>query len=223
MICTLIASVASSICATVASIGPALSTFTSGVGAIIANVVSAIAPIAKALGEFATVFLQLMGVLKPGEKVEEMGERALQAAEKGITLGGFDDFDAYMDKLRNLELDPEKAVNRSPAEKLVSGIGVCSVGLERKFNVAPDSFHGLWLLALANPSYFTPERMQGLVTTGKFTGDALKYFEKTLSAGESKRFEDSIGAGETSVYDALDKASDRWENIKQQIHNEKGE
>lgn len=223
MIWTVIASVASSICATVASIGPALSTFTSGVGPIIANVVSVIAPVAKALGEFATIFLQLMGVLKPGEMVEEIGERALQASEKGITLGSFDDFDAYMDKLRNLELDPEKAANRSPAEKLVAGIGVCSVGLERKFNVAPDSFNGLWLLAIANPNYFTPERMQGLVITGKFTGDVLKYFEKTLSAGDSKRFEDSIGVGEVSVYEALDQANNRWENIKQQIRNDKGE
>ena len=223
MIWTVIASIASSICTTVASIGPALSTFTSGVGAIIANVVAAITPIAKVLGEFASVFMQLMGVFKPGEKVEEIGERALQAAENGITLGSFDDFDAYMDKLRNLELDPEKAVNRSPAEKLVAGIGVCSVGLERKFSLAPESSHSLWLLALANPSYFTPERMQSLVITGKFTGDALKYLEKTLSAGDSMRFEDCIGAGETSVYEALDQASNRWENIKQQIHTEKGE
>ena len=223
MISTVIANVASSICTAVASIGPALSTFTSGVGAIIANVVSSIAPIAKALGEFATVFLQLMGVLKPGEKIEEIGERALQAAEKGITLGNFDDFDAYMDKLRNLELDPDKATNRSPTEKLLAGIGVSTVGLEQKFKVSPDSFHGLWLLPMANPGYFTPERMQSLIMTGKFTGDVFKYLEKSLSAGDSKRFEDSLGASETGICDALDQASNRWENIKQQIGNEKGE
>ena len=223
MIWTVITSVVGNICTTVASIGPALSTFSTGIGASIANVVSAIAPLAKTLGEFATVFLQLMGVIKPGEKIEEIGERALQAAEKGITLGNFDDFDTYMDKLRNLELDPDKAANRSPTEKLLAGIGVSTVGLEQKFKVAPDSFHGLWLLPMANPGYFTPERMQSLIMTGKFTGDVFKYLEKSLSAGDSKRFEDSLGASETGIYDALDQASNRWENIKQQIGNEKGE
>lgn len=213
--------IVNSICTAVASIGPALSSFAASVAPTLANALSNIAPLAKALGTFAQAFLQLVEVLKPGESVEEIGEWALQAAEQGITLDRSEDFEAYMEKLRSFELDPEKAANRSLAEKLVAGIGVCSVGLERIFptivNSAPGVMQGLWVLPLVNPGYFTPERMQSLLTTGKVTGDVLKYLEKSLSAGDNNRFEEGMGV----PYEELDRATERWEAIKQQI--QKGE
>lgn len=235
--CDFVSSVCSTVCgavsSAVSSIGSALSSFASGVGSVIAGVVSALAPVAEALGKFASAFLQGLGILKPDEKAEDLGERALQAAEKGITLGQFDDFDSYVDALRNFELDPEKAANRSQAEKLVAGIGIGNVGLERKFNASPGSFDSLWLLPMANPDYFTPDRMQSLVNTGRFSGDVFAYLEKRLSAGDSSRLESALEActgqsepdasSKEKLYVALDQASDHWKDLVQQVQGGRGE
>lgn len=228
-----VGSAISSACSAVSCIGSALSSFASGVGSVIAGVVSALAPVAEALGKFTSAFLQGLGILKPDEKAEDLGERALQAAEKGITLDQFDNFDSYVDALRNFELDPDKAANRSPVEKLVAGIGVGNVALERKFNAPPGSFDSLWLLPMANPDYFTLDRMQSLVNTGRFSGDVFAYLEKRLSAGDSSRFESALEActgqfapdasSKEKLYAALDQASDHWKDLVQQVQGGKGE
>lgn len=161
-ICSIGSSITSGISSAVGSIGNALVSFASNVGPVIAKIVTELEPVAVALGKFAAAFLQGMGVLKPNEKPEDIGERALQAAEKGVTIEQFDNFDSYLAALRDFDLDAEKAAKRSTAEKLVAGIGVCTIAMERKYNAAPGSLDTLWLLPIANPSYFTPERMQSM-------------------------------------------------------------
>lgn len=226
-----LSSLASGICgaisSAVGSIGSALSSFASTVGPVIANVIEALKPVAEAIGKFANAFLQGLGILKPEEKVEDLGERALQAAAKGITLDKYENFDDYMDALRNLELDPEVSAKRSTAEKLVAGIGVGTVGVEDKCNVARGSLNGMWLLPMTNPDYFTPERMQSLITTGRFGGDVFAYLENRLSGGEARDIEkklevntngqpmseDELGA----LYGALDSAQEKWAELAKQV------
>lgn len=221
-ICSIGSSITSGISSAVGSIGNALVSFASNVGPVIAKIVTELEPVAVALGKFAAAFLQGMGVLKPNEKPEDIGERALQAAEKGVTIEQFDNFDSYLAALRDFDLDAEKAAKRSTAEKLVAGIGVCTIAMERKYNAAPGSLDTLWLLPIANPSYFTPERMQSIVSTGQFTGDVFAYLDKRLSAGDSSRVEDALMVGPGSKekhYEALDQARDRWERLEQQIES----
>ena len=145
-ICSIGSSITSGISSAVGSIGNALVSFASNVGPVIAKIVTELEPVAVALGKFAAAFLQGMGVLKPNEKPEDIGERALQAAEKGVTIEQFDNFDSYLAALRDFDLDAEKAAKRSTAEKLVAGIGVCTIAMERKYNAAPGSLDTLWLL-----------------------------------------------------------------------------
>lgn len=221
-ICSIGSSIASGISSAVSGIGSALSSFASGVGAVIGKIVTELEPVGLALGKFAAAFLQGMGILKLDEKPEDLGERALQAAERGITTEQFDDFESYLDALRDFDLDPEKASKRSAAEKLVAGIGVGTVAMERKYNAAPGSLDTLWLLPIANPTYFTPERMQGIVSTGRFTGNVFDYLEKRLSAGDSGRLEDALiadGDRKENHYEALDQARDKWEQLGQQIES----
>ena len=207
---------------TISSIGSALSSFASSVAPVLAKIVTELEPVAVALGKFAAAFLQGLGILKPQEKPEDIGERALQASEKGITPEQFDDFDSYLAALRDFELDPDKAAKRSSAEKLIAGIGVCTVAMERKYSANPGSLDTLWLLPIANPGYFTPERMQSIVSTGQFSGDVFAYLEKRLSAGDISRVEDALMVGPGSKekhYEALDQARDRWERLEQQIES----
>lgn len=221
-ICSFVSSVGSAISTAVSGIGSALSSFASTIGPVLGNIIDALKPIAEAIGNFANTFLQALGILKPDEQVEDLGERALQAAEADVILDRFDDFDSYMDALRKFELDPEVAAKRNPAEKLVAGLAVGTIGVEDKFDAERGSLNGLWLLPIANPDYFTPERMQNLVAAGRLGADVYDYLEQRLSGGNSSRFEKSLGAGmnETDVgtlYDALDSARANWADIGKQV------
>lgn len=226
-ILSLASSFGSAIASSVSSIGSALSSFVSSIAPALASIIDALKPVAEAIGKFANAFLQGSGILKPDEKVDDMGERALQAAAKGITMDKFDNFEGYMDALRKFEVDPEIAAKRSPTEKLVAGLGVGTIGVEDKFSADRGSLNGLWLLPIANPDYFTPDRMQSLVSTGRLGGDIYAYLEKRLSGGESRGFEKSLEIdpnghplSETDLgklYSALDTARDGLADIARQV------
>ena len=215
-----ISSMGSAISSAVSSIGSALSSFATGVAAVIGGAIEALAPIAKAIGTVANALLQGLGILKPNEDIEDMGDRALQAADVGITMDEFEDFDAYMDELRNFEPDPEKSKSYSPAQKTVAGLGVGTVGMEKKFDAEPGSLDSVWLLPMANPEYFNADRLQSMLSTGRFNGDAFAYLEKRLTGGESRSFEKAMevdadgkvmSADERSeLYQALEDAQDNW-------------
>ncbi len=224
---SVVSSMGSAISGAVSSIGSALSSFATSVGAVIGNIVSALAPVASAIGKFANAFLQGLGILKPDETAEEMGERALQAAEHGITIDEFDDFDDYMASLRDFKIDPDVSAKRSIADKLVAGLGVGTVGVEDKFNVERGSLNSMWLLPMTNPGYFTPERMRDMVSAGRLGGDVFSYLEKKLSGAEARSFEKSLEINpdgtpmdpkaQDNLYEALDSARESWSNIAKQI------
>jgi hypothetical protein len=231
-ICSFASSIGSAIGSAVGAIGSALSSFASGVGTFIGGIIDKLPQLGETLGKFANIFLQALGILKPDEKIDEMGERALQMKDKGLTIDKFDNFDAYMDALRNFELDPDKAKQRNPAEKITAGLGVGTVAMERKFNAEPGTYNGLWLLPIVNPTYFTPERVQSLVTTGQFVGDVWAYLEKRLDASDSRRVEESLVAGVTrgssdtdskaSAYEALDAARNEYAKIVESLNKQGG-
>lgn len=228
MILSMIVSVASSaigaISSAVSAIGGALSSFASGVGTVIGGIVETIKPVAEFVGRFANTFLQGTGVLRPNEDVKDLGERALQAAEKNITIDKFDDFDAYRQALRDFPLDPEKSSQRPDSVKLVAGLGIGTVGVEKKFNAEPGSLQSMWLLPMANPDYFTPERMQSLVSAGRLGESIWDYLDKRLSTPQSRKFEDGLAVdvhgnamGDTEkskLYEALDQAQEKWQELR---------
>ncbi|MDD2608716.1 MAG: hypothetical protein PHX60_03345 [Giesbergeria sp.] len=219
--------IGSAISSAVSSIGSALSSFATTIGPVLGSIIDALKPVAEALGRFANAFLQGLGIIQPHENVEDMGERALQAAGKGITMEKFENFDGYMDALRKFELDPEVSSKRSSAEKLVAGLGVGTIGVEDKFNAERGSLNGIWALPMTNPSYFTPERMQGLVSAGRLGGDVFAYLEKRLGGAESNSFRKDLEMtpeGQPmnkqqlgTLYDALDDAREQWASIAKQM------
>lgn len=214
----------SSVAATVSSIGASVASFATSMATAIASLpLPTIMECIESIVKCAEIVMRAFGVLQPNEQVEDLGERALQAKEQGITLDQFDDFEDYMDKLRNFELDPDKAAKRNPLEKQLAGLGVGTAGLEHKLNVGRGELNGVWLLPMVNPQYFTPERMQSLLTAGQLGGDILGYLEDRLSVGESRSFEkgmevDAEGkpldkAGLSELYQALDSSREAWSDL----------
>lgn len=64
----------------------------------------------------------------------------------------------------NSNLIQNKGKN-SPVAKLVAGVGISTIGVEDKFNAQRGSLNAPGL-PLANPGYFTPEKMQGWLAAG---------------------------------------------------------
>ncbi len=217
----------SAVSSVVSTLGSAVSSFASTVAPVLGAIFETIKPIAERVFGYAGIFLQLVGILTPKERVDVIGERALQAAEKDINIDKFDKFDDYMNALRKFELDPEVAAQRSTAEKLVAGLAVSTVGVEDKFNAERGSLNGLWTLLIANPGYFSPERLQSLVSTGRLLGDIQAYLEGRLSGGDARGFEkklevdaDGKAMNESEIgrlYEALDAAREKWADIAKDV------
>jgi len=221
-----LSSLGTAISAAAATVGGAVSSFMATVGPTIATTLEAIKPIAEAISRFATAFLQSLSILKPTETVEEMGERALQAAAQGVTLESSDNFDDYLEKLRSVELDPDVSQKRTSQERLLAGLALSTVGIERTFNAEHGSLNGLWLLPMTNPQYFTAERMQGLVAAVQLGGDVLAYLNKNLSGGDARSFEKSLESAmaqspktnaPAALYEALDASRECWMEISAQV------
>ena len=114
---------------------------------------------AQVIGIVIDVVAKVMNLLKPNEKVPDMGERSLQAEEQGITLENCnDDFDAYMEKLRALELDPQKAAMRSKIDQWLAGSLLLEKGLELKY--PQMSTAAMWPIVIRNPDFFTRQRQE---------------------------------------------------------------
>lgn len=219
----------SAITATVVTIGTLVSSFAATMGPVLANIIKTLPSTIETISKFAEVFLQVQSILKPGEKIEDIGERSLQAAKNGVTMEKFDNFDDYMTALRNFQLDPDVTKNRDVSEKLVAGMAVTTVGMEDKFSAERGSLNSLWSLPLANPTFFTPERMQSLLVAGRLGADILGYLNRSISGSETRTVEKGLEINPdgspmdkpelNKLYDALDSARSNWADLVKQVEN----
>lgn len=221
------------VCNTVSTIGSAVSSFANSIKPVLGPVLTTIAqlvphPVVKAVANFANTLLHALAIFRPDETVQDMGERALQAAEQGITLDKYDNkFDEYMAALRDFDLNPESAEKYSPVEKFVAGLGIATVGIEDKFNAEHGSLNSIWLLPATNADYFTSDRIKSLLENGKLIGDVGAYLEKRLSGEEASEFRKNLEITPEGkpmndselgkLYNALDSSRAEWAKLEQQI------
>ena len=224
---SLCSSVVDSVCNAVSKVGSEVSSFVAKVAPTVIPIITTSSSALNTICRFASAFLQSLNIFKAGETVEDLGDRALQAAEKGITPDKFKNFDEYMDSLRNFNIDPDVSSKTSDVIKVVSGLGVSTLAVEDKFNAERGSLNGIWLLPIANSAYFTPERMESLLKTDSLKGDVLSYLDKNLAAGESRNFEKKLavdsdgtplsGQKLDDLHDALDSAREKWVELGKQV------
>lgn len=189
MVWGVITSFGSALVSTVSRIGSAVSSFCTTVLPRIVPVLDQVGEVVKAI---ANVVLSVLGVFQPGEDVEDMGDRALQAAEQDIKPENFDTFDEYLDEIRNFELDPEKSANRSRDEKLAAGLAIGTTGMEKKLGAPEGSLGLIWLLVASSPAYFTAERLINLVQGGSNIVNILHYFEGKLGPADAVTARDAL-------------------------------
>lgn len=180
-----ISSAVSTVCSAVSSIGSALGSFATSVGSIIMKALPVVSNIARAVGT-------VLGVIKPQETPEEIGDRAFQAADAGIHPENFDKYEEYADAIRNFQLDPEKSAMRSPEEKKLAGVGVISKLVEEKYTLRDGSVGELFALTALNPTYFNEQRLEKWIHSGKDVGKIVDYFNNKMGASDSFKVEQDL-------------------------------
>ncbi|NLW04106.1 MAG: hypothetical protein GX029_02600, partial [Pseudomonadaceae bacterium] len=127
-----ITSAITAITTAVATVGPAIAAYAAKIGPAIIKMAHTAGPVLTRVVEVANVVAPALQVFNKGETVESIGERSLQAAEEGIIPEQFEDFDEYMEKIRNFPLDNNKAEHRKttiPEASIVAGLGISTLGL----------------------------------------------------------------------------------------------
>jgi hypothetical protein len=182
MIIGIFTTLGSAISSAVSSIGPIVSTFCTS---ILPRILPVLGEVIGTVKTIANSVLTVLGVFKAGEDVEQMGERALQAAQHGIKPEGFETFDEYMTEIRNFKLDPEQSANRSSVEKVSAGLAIGAAGLEKRFDAPTGSMSVLWLLLASNPTYFGAARLIDIVQGGGDVQSIARFFAGTLGPSDT--------------------------------------
>ena len=213
-----VSSIGSTISSAVGSIGSAAFSFASKVAPAIGSILSKVPTVLATVSPWVSALSWGLSLFRSDEKVEDIGDRALQASERDdIKPEKFANFDQYMEALRNFEVNPDVSKKTS----------VATLGMEEKFKLSRGSLDGVWLLPVTNPDYFTPERVKSLLEHGKLVGDVGAYLEKRMSGEEASTFRKSYEVtpegkpmNDTELgqlYNALDKARAEWAELDKKI------
>lgn len=200
------------------TIGSAIKSVACGIGSALASVGvdlgAAVKNLAPVLGKWAghigvaiqvisvcvDIIARICAILQKDETVADIGERALQAEENGVTLESCNnDYKAYMKRLREFELDPHKAAARPETEKLLAGSLVLEKGIEDLY--PRMSTAALWPILARSASFFTPERIEAYAKMAReqnmpFGESLAKFFMPPADGQVSKKIYDFVYAAE---------------------------
>ena len=207
-------SAVSSVCS---SIGSGLSSAMSTLGPLISKGMSYLGPVGRVIGTVA----QELGVFKSGEDVMEMGDRHIQAKDKGIDYTPNDQtYNEYLEEIRNFELDPEKSP-KTVLEKIVttaSGIVLGLKGIEEKMDMADGESGDILRLVVLSPDIFNAEKVVDMLAQDTDFEKIADYFDNKLSAVENRELrgevftlvkESDSSLSDENVYGKIETLKDR--------------
>ncbi len=221
MVFPIIVAAFSAVVATVSSIGPAIAGFCANVLPKIVPLLEKGMEILRMVENIANTVSKAMDIFNENDTAEYIGDRAIQAAEGGITPDQFENHSDYMNALRNFDLNPEKSKDLTAAQMIVSGLAVAGRGLDEKFGSPEGTMGNLWWLAAAKPDYFVADRLTQFLKTGQDILSIVEYFAGKLGGGESLEVEDKLveldknmnpDSDEKSIRDKIYAARDAVQN-----------
>ena len=185
-----------------------------GLSAVLGGVAKLVPTVIKIVGtELVTfakaleAFFTALGILKPGENVEEIGDRALQAEEdelEPITVENSGSYEKYQERLAEYDrLDPEKSALITQEQKLHKGLEVLMGVSIEKFG---EPLAALFPIILRDPTLYS--------TTGRLEGLAK------VAQEDKRQLEDIVGYISGSSRDSAknDNAFDALSNIERQVN-----
>lgn len=189
----------SAVCSAVSSIGGAAIGFARE---CLPKVGSILATVGGSLGMVANVVValcQIFSTLRQDEKAEDLGDRALQAAENGIRPENFDHYQDYLERIRSFEINPEKSAQYSPDTKAAAGMQVAISSLEDRFKTPVGALYGLPILIAMNKDFFNPDRLSALLKTTHDINAVVDYLDGRLGRSERATVETTLLKAEQSL------------------------
>lgn len=147
-----------------------------------------ISPIAKAgdilhaVADILTYICKKLGILPSDIQEEEMGDKAIQAKDVGITPEKFDTYQEYLKVIQDFKIDPEKSHKISTEAKLAKAMELEVLFLkEAKPEMAVLSFLGI---IARHMEYFSPEKVDALGKMLVSANDLIVNIDAVLNKGE---------------------------------------
>ena len=157
--------------------------------------------ICEAVSKLVQAIGKALGLIKEDEKPEDLGDKALQAEEQGITPDKFKSYEEYANRIQNFELDPEKSKSYSTEDKMKKAMEVYSKLIAEKYPETAVDLDKLATLEQKNPGYLTDARIDQI---SKMLKDDLKLI------GDIERY---LSGSETDTVD-ISKTIDKMVNIE---------
>jgi hypothetical protein len=132
----------------------------------------------KVIGNAIASIAKALGIIKPERDIEEIGDRAFQAEEKGITPDKYSSYEAWVKDIEREDwgYDPEKNKDMDLEKKVLKGVEVSiAITIERFPELPIQEFFSL---AGKNPEFFTIERMDEI---GKLASNDSDAFGKVVN------------------------------------------
>lgn len=187
----------SCVCSFISTAAGAISSMATSIASKIGETALGVLKVVSAVMETVA---KVLGVIRPDEKIDELGEKTLQAAEAGITIETCgNDFAKYQQEIRNFEIDPEKAENRPKEDKLCAGIAFVEQGISQKYPFL--SIASMYPLIAMKHDFFTVARVASYAQTAvelQYSLSKIKsFFDGSCSMGDKKKTENFIYTAES--------------------------
>lgn len=178
--------------------------------------------IIKAVASVIGDVLKVLGVLKPEDDMKDFGDKAMQAAGQGITPDKYDEYEEYVEAIRNFELDPDISAKTSTEAKLAVAVGVGLSGLEKKLDMPEGSSGDLLRLVILSPDYFNSDRLQSLLDKKVDFEKVTDYFSGKLDLADSRQVRSELFSAEKSLDGTADEAkhTQALSNLKEQAREQ---
>ena len=189
----------SAVCSAVSSIGGAAISFARECLPRVGSILTTMKGTLGAVASVVVAVCQILSTLRQDEKAEDLGDRALQAAESGIRPENFDRYDDYLDSIRKFEINPEKSAQYSPDTKAAAGMQVAISSLEDRFKTPVGALYGLPILIAMNKDFFNPDRLSALLKTTHDINAVVDYLDGRLGRSERATVETTLLKAEQSL------------------------
>ena len=112
-----------------------------------------------------------LGIIKSDTNPEDLGDKALQAEEEGITPEDYESFEDYVKAIEDFEVDPEKSNLYTEEEKTMKAVEVASGVIVEKYGDEMP-LEEFCEVVEDNPEYFShdqPEKFADIISSGSET------------------------------------------------------
>jgi hypothetical protein len=149
--------------------------------------------------DIAEYVLKELAVVLSSDTFEDMGDRAFQAKEADIVPEKFESYEAYMEAIRNFDLNPEKSKSLSSEEKKIIGLAVGMKAMEEKFSMDDGASIDMIKLIAISPVFFNSERIKHMVETGFSFSSTLSYLNGLMAPSQANGVKDALFQTEKAI------------------------